>query len=128
MSTLTWIFVAVVALVYFFAWCLCAISARSDQLTKRVVWQEGDRPEPVSPEDPLSGMEVVVLQNWLENSPDLRRRYQQSPTQRLDIENAARLAYFAAWSQALQLRASGLTLEEAQEHTRPALWTPPTWP
>ena len=38
-----------------------------------VLWREGDRPEPVTPANPLVGIEVKVLQAWLESSPRLQR-------------------------------------------------------
>ena len=93
----------------------------------KIVGTIGDPPEPVTPENPLSGLEIDVLRNWLENSPPLQKRYVASPANRSNLENAARLAVRAAWEQEMQLRANGLTLDQAREHTRPPMWTPPTW-
>lgn len=93
-----------------------------------VLWTEGQQPEPVTPENPLVGLETTVLKNWLENSPELQGQYQASPENRLDLENAVRLSVESAFGKELQLRAQGLTPEQAEEETRPAMWTPPTWP
>jgi hypothetical protein len=94
------------------------------------IWTEGDLPEPVSPDHPLVGLERRVLQTWLDNSPSLAKAYQMSPQHRSDLENAVRLRVDAAFTKELQLRAapSNLTVEQAQEQTRPAMWTPPIWP
>ena len=82
----------------------------------------------MSPENPLVGLETSVLRNWLENSPSLRRRYDQNPAQRLDLENAVRVRVDQAYADELELRAQGMSQHEAQEFTRPSMWTPPTWP
>ena len=84
-------------------------------------------PEPVSPENPLVGLEVLVLKAWLENSRRLRRAAQQ-PFNRHRIESAVRGAVEAQRVAELQARAAGLSLEQAKDLTAPAMWTPPTWP
>jgi hypothetical protein len=86
-----------------------------------------DPPEPVTPENPLVGLETLVLKTWLENSPSLRRQYNRSLANRLDVENAVRLRVEATFQQELELRCDGMTQEQAEEFTRPAMWTPPTW-
>jgi hypothetical protein len=92
-----------------------------------VIWQEGDQPDPVTPQDPLQGFELRVLRTWLENSPYLRALYRRGrPAQTLALQNAARRAVFNQGVQQLGLRADGLSVHEAQEKTAPALWTPPT--
>jgi len=93
-----------------------------------VVSTEGQQPEPVTSESPLVGLETLVLKTWLENSPDLRKRYRQSPANRSDLENAVRLKVDQTFQDELNLRADGMTQEQAEEFTRPAMWTPPTWP
>src|SRR6266571_1835432 len=93
-----------------------------------VLWTEGDPIPPVTPSDPLVGYETLVLKVWLESSPRLRKAYYQSARNRHVLENLVRQR---VWEQALaelKVRASGLTLEQAEELTKPAMWTPPTWP
>jgi hypothetical protein len=94
---------------------------------KNVLFTEGQKPKPVSVRNPLVGLEEQVLDVWLRNSPSLRVRYRKSAQHRDNIENAARLAVWEAFAQELDLRSQGLSPEEAQEFTRPAMWTPPTW-
>jgi hypothetical protein len=96
-------------------------------LGREIIWQEGDQPDPVTPQDRLQGFELRVLRTWLENSPDLRALYQHGrPAQRLALQSAAGKAVFNQGVQELGLRADGLSVHEAQEKTAPALWTPPT--
>ena len=94
------------------------------------IWTEGDLPDPVTSDNPLVGLETRVLRTWLDNSPQLAKAYQMSPAHRSDLENAVRLRVSATFAKELQLRAapSSLTVEQAQEQTRPAMWTPPIWP
>jgi len=92
------------------------------------VYDPNSPPEEVTPENPLFGLETRVLKTWLENSPSLRRHYHQSPEKKLDLENAVRQSVNLAFGQELLLRAQGKTQEEAEEQTRPLMWTPPTWP
>lgn len=91
----------------------------------RVIWTEGETPEPVTPMTPLMGLETEVLRVWMESSPKLRKAYQSSPQMKQDLESAARLAVHAAHVEELQLRAKGMQQHEAEEFTRPAVWTPP---
>jgi hypothetical protein len=93
-----------------------------------VVWQEGDAVEPVTPDNPLGGLETLVLRTWLDNSPMLKKAYRVSLSNRADVENAVRLSVAAALDQELVLRAQGMSQEEAESLTRPAMWTPPAWP
>jgi diguanylate cyclase (GGDEF)-like protein len=65
---------------------------------------------------------------WLENSPILERQYQQSPQTEATSKTLVRLRVHQAFAEELQLRAQGWTVEQAQEVTRPPMWTPPTWP
>ena len=76
----------------------------------------------------MVGLETLVLKTWLENSRSLRRHYNQSPEKKLDLENEVRRRVNLALGQELELRAEAKTREEAREFTRPAMWTPPTWP
>jgi hypothetical protein len=92
-----------------------------------VVWDPSRPIERVDSKNPLVGLETRVLQVWLENSPSLRRQYARSPAHRLDVENAVRVSVATAFGQELELRARGLSQEQAEEFTRPAMWTPPTW-
>src|SRR5438874_11433974 len=92
-----------------------------------VVYTEGDHPDPVTPENPLVGLETLVLKVWLENSRVLRKAYRLVPN-RTVIENAAREAVFNAIVSEMRYQAQGLTFEQAQELTRPAMWTAPIWP
>lgn len=94
---------------------------------KQVVWTEGEVPTPVTPEHPLVGLETRVLQTWLENSPALKAQYEASPRNRASLENAVRLKLGETFAEELKLRAQGMTQEQAEEFTRPAMWTPPTW-
>lgn len=95
--------------------------------TNPVVWQEGSDPPPVSPTHPLVGLELQVLQTWLENSRPLRASY-RTPEGCRHLESAAREAVESARAEELRLRGQGASLEEAQSLTRPAMWTPPTLP
>lgn len=90
-----------------------------------VIYTEGDEPDPVTPEDPLEGIEVRVLKVWLANSPALRKTYKGTPKARLEVEKAVRLAVFRAHIESLTLRAQGKTWYEAEEITAPPMWTPP---
>jgi hypothetical protein len=71
-----------------------------------------------------------VLKNWLDNSPLLRKAYRSSLNNRAIVENAVRLKVAETLDAELLLRAQnpGLSVEEAQQFTRPAMWTPLTWP
>jgi hypothetical protein len=91
-----------------------------------VIWTEGDQPEPVS-QTPLEGLEIRVLKVWRENSPRLKRAH-QNPTYREAVEQLLRQAVFDQGVAELKLRASGLSIEEAEDLTEPAMWTPPRWP
>jgi hypothetical protein len=79
---------------------------------------------PVSPEAPLEGLETDVLRVWMENSSNVRKMYQLDPQR---VEQAVRDAVQRALVQELDLRAQGLRPHEVEEHTRPAMWTPPTF-
>ena len=92
-----------------------------------LVWTEGQSPNPVTPEHPLVGLETLVLQTWLDNSPPLRQQYEASPANRVSLENAVRGRVEATFAEELKLRTQGLSQEQAEEFTRPAMWTPPTW-
>jgi hypothetical protein len=61
---------------------------------KEVIWHEDDQPEPVSPEHPLEGLEVRVLESWKENSRNVRKAHQQNPHL---VESAVRQAVWNAW-------------------------------
>jgi hypothetical protein len=74
-----------------------------------VLWQEGDEPEPVTPDNPLAGIEVLVLKAWLESSPRLRKAYDKSPQNKHVLESAVRGRVFEEWEASLKLRAEGLT-------------------
>ena len=89
-----------------------------------ILWQEGDQPEPLS-DLPLQGLEIRVLANWMENSRNVRLAHQKTPEL---VESAARMAVWQALTQELQLRSQGMAPQEAEEFTRPAMWTPPTFP
>lgn len=93
-----------------------------------VIYEEGQLPDPVSPDNPLAGLEFTVLETWLRCSPRLRAAYRRNGSNRRLLENAARLSVWEALTQELAYRAEGWTLEQAQELTRPAMWTPPRWP
>lgn len=93
-----------------------------------VLWQEGDKPEPVTPFNPLVGIEVQVLKVWLENSTRLKKAYHCSPRNKRAIENLVRTRVHEEFLAALHLRARGMTVEQAEEVTKPVMWTPPTWP
>jgi len=84
--------------------------------------------KPVSASDPLVGLETLVLTNWPQNSPSLRKAYRESPANRLTVENAVRLRVAEKVEAELVLRGQGLTQAEADSQTAPAMWTPPTWP
>ncbi len=90
-----------------------------------IEWDE--IPEPVSPTAPFEGLETKVLRIWLETSPSVRKAH-KNPTSSNQVENAVRLAVHAALLEELTLRSQGMTPEDARELTRPAMWTPPTWP
>ncbi len=92
-----------------------------------VLWTEGDRPDPVTPENPLEGLELQVLQTWLRNSRELWTAY-QVPANRKATEEAVREAVDQQRVQELTYRAEGLTFDQARELTTPRMWTPPTWP
>ena len=94
----------------------------------RLIWSEGDSPPPVDERNPLGPLERRVLNNWLENSQEYRAAYQKNPAAAKVIEQAVRLAVHEALVQELHLEADGMNRLEAQELTRPAMWTPPTMP
>ena len=94
---------------------------------KDVVWSVDQQPDPVTPENPLVGLETLVLKMWLQSSPRLERQYQRSSAHRNDLENAVRLRVDATFKQELELRSQGMAQNEAEEFTRPAMWAPPTW-
>ena len=91
------------------------------------MWTEGEPIEPVTAENPLVGLETLVLNTWLENDARLRKACRASVANRRDIENAVRLSVATALDEELVLRAQGMSVEEAQSITRPAMWTPPRW-
>ena len=93
-------------------------------MTDQTTLTDGQRP-PVSPTSPLVGLEQTVLSMWLE-SPHLAEAYKSQPASRSALERAARARVEQARVQELQLRAEGLSLEEAQSISRPPMWTPPT--
>jgi len=93
-----------------------------------VLWTEGDPIDPVTTSNPLAGIEVTVLKAWLESSPRLRKAYYQSPKNRHVLESLVWEKVEEQRVAELKARASGLTLEQAEERTKPAMWTPPTWP
>lgn len=93
-----------------------------------VLWQEGDPPEPVTPDNPLIGIETKVLKAWLESSPRLRKAYYQNKTNRHGLESLVRAKVEEQRVAELKLRAQGLTFEQAQELTKAAMWAPPRWP
>ena len=95
--------------------------------TPTTTFEWDEVPEPVSPTSPFEGLETKVLRVWMENSPSLRRAH-RDPASRNQVENAARLAVHEALLTELTLRSQGMAPEQAQEWTRPAMWTPPTWP
>jgi hypothetical protein len=95
---------------------------------REVLWREGDPPEPVTPSNPLVGLELQVLKVWLENSPKLRKAYHLSERNKRVIQNAVRQAVERQRGEELGHRADGLSFDQAQELTNPAMWTPPTWP
>ena len=59
----------------------------------KIVWQEGDEPEPVTPETPLEGVELRVLAVWLEKGKGLAKAYREDPAAKADLETAVRYAY-----------------------------------
>ena len=89
----------------------------------RVIWREGDEPEPVTPRTPLTGLELDVLRVWTETSRFVQKALK---TNRPAIETLVRRRVFDAMTQELQLRADGLEVHEAEERTRPEMWAPPT--
>ena len=91
------------------------------------VWTSEQRPKPVTPENPLAGLETSVLKIWLANSRRLKKAYQASDANRQRIESEVRESVETAYRQELLMRAQGLSQEEAEEFTRPAMWTPPMW-
>jgi hypothetical protein len=94
----------------------------------RTVAELGIHQHDANSEHPQVGLETLVLKVWLENSPPLRRAFKESPRNRGRVKNAVRLAVDEAFALKLDNRSQGLTPEEARELTRPAMWTPPTWP
>jgi hypothetical protein len=94
----------------------------------RTIWTEGESSPPVSPDNPLVGLETRVLRMWLDQSPTLARLYRKSPQHQNDLENAVRLKVDQTLAEELQLRAQGLSAPDARELTRPSMWIPPTWP
>lgn len=92
-----------------------------------MVWQESEPIEPVTPENPLVGLETLVLRTWLETSSQLRKAYSKSAAHRGDIENAVRLRVASTLGQELVLRAQGMAQEEAESLTRPEMWAPARW-
>jgi hypothetical protein len=84
--------------------------------------------EPVTTDNPLVGIETIVLKTWLENSPSLRKAYRSNPQDRARIENLARLRYIEKVETELELRGQGLTQAEADSQTAAVMWAPPTWP
>lgn len=92
-----------------------------------IVYRDGDRPPAVNKAHPLVGLEQRVLIRWLESSPRLKAAYLQNPRNQHDLETAARAAVHEAFARELELRSQGMTLEQAMEQTRPAMWTPPSW-
>jgi hypothetical protein len=58
---------------------------------RKVVWTEGDEPDPVTPENPLEGLELEVLRIWKENSGNVRAAHKKDPGR---VENAVRRAVF----------------------------------
>jgi hypothetical protein len=93
-----------------------------------VLWREGDPPEPVTANNPLVGLETLVLKAWLESSPRLQKAYHQSGRNRHVLESLVRHKVEAQRVAELKARANGLSLEAAQALTKPAMWIPPTWP
>jgi hypothetical protein len=87
----------------------------------RVSWTDSDRPTPVSSANPLVGLETSVLKTWLGNSRPLRQAHASNPTNRLLIESAVRQAVFDPHVAEMKYRAEGLSLEQAQELTRPSM-------
>lgn len=66
---------------------------------------------------------------WLANNRSLKKAYQQSPKNCVDIGTAVRHAVRAAHVEEMRLMAtSRMQRHEAMEFTRPATRTPPTWP
>lgn len=88
------------------------------------LWTEGETPEPVTEENPLAGLELDVLRIWKENSRKIRALH-RSPGGRADVEAAVRAAVREAHVEEMRLRAQGMAMHEAQEFTRPSMWTPP---
>jgi hypothetical protein len=97
-------------------------------VVNNVLWQPGQPRELVTPDNPLVGLEVQVLQAWLENSPTLAKAYKDNPKHRKALEQLARDRVEEARVKELQMRASGASLEEAHAESRPPMWTPPTVP
>jgi hypothetical protein len=64
---------------------------------------------------------------WLESSPRLRKAYDTSPRNQQVIESAVRAACEEQRVASLKLRAEGLQMNEAEDLTAQAMWTPPTW-
>lgn len=89
-----------------------------------VIYRDGDQPEPVTSEHPLQGLETEVLRVW-KQTPAVSKAHQQHPVR---VESAVRRAVFDALAQELKYRAQGMTQEEAQELTRPAMWLAPAFP
>jgi hypothetical protein len=68
-----------------------------------------------------------VLKNWLANSRQLKKAYAASPANQNRIESEVRESVETAYRQELIMRAQGLQQHEAEEFTRPAMWTSPIW-
>lgn len=92
---------------------------------RAVIWSTDEQPEPVSPSSPLVGLERRVLENWLENSRNVRQAHKRSP---LVVENAVRQAVWTALTEELKMRSEGMPQHQAEEFTRPQMWAPPTFP
>lgn len=88
------------------------------------IYRETDNPEPVTPENPLEGLETEVLKVWSQ-TPAVKKAHQQNPQM---VETAVRQAVFDALAEEARLRADGKAPHEAQEFTRPAMWKAPTFP
>ena len=88
---------------------------------------ENSQSEPVSPEHPLLPIERQVLAVWKQERPSLAKAH-ADPKQRHKLETMVRLAVDEMIGMYQQLRADGMTVEQAMEIAQPPMWTPPPPP
>lgn len=81
----------------------------------------------MSPEHPLVGIELKMLETWQERSPAMREAY-ADPETRAQVETMVRHRSDRAHKKRLRLRSDGMEWWEAEAEIAPMLWMPPKPP